>query len=118
RADLVEELEERERLCPTTISPGVALPHPAHPLPYNIARSFVIVGLTASGIPFGCPDGSLTRLFFLICCKDERTHLHLLARISRMLLNRVTPAALMGAHDAVSLAAILHEREAAVRGEQ
>jgi len=116
-ADLVEELEERERLCPTTISTGVALPHPAHPLPYNIARSFVIVGLTASGIPFGCPDGSLTRLFFLLCCKDERTHLHLLVRIGRM-LDRATVAALMRAPDAVKLARILQEREAEVRPEQ
>ena len=30
-------------------------------------------------------DGSLTRLFFLICCKDESTHLHVLARLATML---------------------------------
>jgi len=39
--------------------PGVALPHPRHPLPYDIAASFVVVGLTGAGIPFGAEDGSL-----------------------------------------------------------
>jgi mannitol/fructose-specific phosphotransferase system IIA component (Ntr-type) len=47
-----------------------------------------VVGLAPGGIPFGAEDGSLTRLFFLICCKDDRTHLHVLARISRMLQDR------------------------------
>ena len=63
----------------------VAFPHPRHPLPYDIAESFVVVGLTPSGIPYGSENGSLTRLFFLLCCKDERTHLHVLARLARML---------------------------------
>ncbi|MCL2700476.1 MAG: PTS sugar transporter subunit IIA [Phycisphaerae bacterium] len=82
---LLEEIREREELCSTAIAPGVALPHPRHPLPYDIAESFLIVGITPSGIPFGAADGSLTRLFFLVCCKDDRTHLHVLARLARML---------------------------------
>ncbi len=83
--ELIQEIIQREELCSTALAPRVALPHPRHPLPYDIAASFVAVGLTASGIPFGAADGSLTRLFFLICCKDDRTHLHVLARLGRML---------------------------------
>lgn len=83
--ELRDEIRKREELCATALIPGVALPHPRHPVPYDIAESFVVVGLTPSGIPYGAPDGSLTRLFFLICCKDERTHLHVLARLARML---------------------------------
>jgi len=113
RNDLVEELREREQFCPTAVAPGVALPHPAHPLPYDIARSFVIVARTQGRIPFGCPDGTLTRLFFLICCKDERTHLHVLARICRM-LDAATVDALMSAQDADQLLRLLVVREAAV----
>ena len=85
KADLLDEVREREDVCSTALIPGVALPHPHHPVEYDIVESFVVVGLTHSGIPFGAPDGSLTRLFFLVCCKDERTHLHLLARLAQML---------------------------------
>ena len=85
RDAMVAEIRGREELCSTAMIPGVALPHPRHPLPYDIERSFVVVGKTASGVPFGSADGSLTRLFFLICCKDDRTHLHVLARIAQML---------------------------------
>ena len=82
---LLEEIRQREELCSTALAPGVALPHPRHPLPYDIAESFLIIGITPSGIPFGAADGSLTRLFFLVCSKDDRTHLHVLARLARML---------------------------------
>jgi PTS system nitrogen regulatory IIA component len=85
KAELLDEIREREDVCSTALMPGVALPHPRHPVEYDIVDSFVVVGLTHSGIPFGAPDGSLTRLFFLVCCKDERTHLHLLARLAQML---------------------------------
>jgi PTS system nitrogen regulatory IIA component len=83
--ELLDEVRQREELCSTALAPGVALPHPRHPLPYDIAESFVIVGLTYNGIAFGAQDGSLTQLFFLICCKDDRTHLHVLARLAQML---------------------------------
>ena len=83
--NLIQEVRTREDLCSTALAPGVALPHPRHPLPYDIAASFIVVGLASSGIPFGAEDGSLTRLFFLICCKDDRTHLHVLARLAQMI---------------------------------
>lgn len=85
RQDLIDEILAREELCSTAITDQWAMPHPRHPLPYDIAESFIIVGLTPGGIPYGAEDGSLTRLFFLICCKDDRTHLHVLARLVRML---------------------------------
>lgn len=83
--ELLREIRHREELCTTAVSPGLALPHPRHPLPYDIAASFVVAGVTPTGVPYGCPSGSRTRLFFLICCKDDRTHLHVLARVAQML---------------------------------
>jgi PTS system nitrogen regulatory IIA component len=41
---------------------------------------------TASGIPFGAPHGVLTDLFFLVCCRDDRTHLRVLARLTRLFM--------------------------------
>lgn len=112
-AAVVDEIRRREELCSTAMLPQVALPHPRHPLPYDIAESFVVVGRTAGGIPFGAPDGTLTRLFFLICCKDDRTHLHVLARISRM-LDQATIAELLSTEDAAAARKALGRRESAV----
>ncbi len=43
-------------------------------------------GRTASGIPFGAPHGWLTDMFFLVCCRDDRTHLRVLARLTRLFM--------------------------------
>jgi PTS system nitrogen regulatory IIA component len=111
RDELIEEVRKREELCSTTVAPAVALPHPRYPLPYDIAASFVVVGLTPSGIPFGAPTGKLTRLFFLICCKDDRTHLHVLARLARMLDSQEMLDRFLSAQTAEELRRLLAERE-------
>ena len=111
RDDLLRELQGREQLCSTGLLPGVAFPHPRHPLPYDIAASFIIVGLTTTGVPFGAEDGSLTRLFFLVCGKDDRTHLHVLARLVRMLDNRGVVETLLECETPEQLAETLAHRE-------
>jgi nitrogen PTS system EIIA component len=82
---LLEALEQREELCSTAMEEGVAMPHPRRPLPYAIAEPILVVGHTSQGIGFGAPDGRLTDLFFMTCSKDDRHHLHVLARLCRML---------------------------------
>ena len=42
-------------------------------------------GRTLSGIPFGAPGGVLSDVFFLVLCRDSRTHLAVLARLGRLL---------------------------------
>ncbi len=115
-AKLIEEIRQRESLCSTALIPGVAFPHPHSPLPYDIAASFIVVGLTAGGIPFGAEDGSLTRLFFLICCKDERTHLHVLARLGRMLHSQPQVDRLLGCETSEELGESLLQLERSVLG--
>ena len=115
RDKLIEEIRKREELCSTAMLPGVALPHPRHPLPYDIAASFVVVGLTPGGIPYGAAGASLTRLFFLICCKDDRTHLHVLARLAQMLHNEVDLSNMISADNAAELGQIILECEKRVR---
>ena len=97
--DLYNAIREREQMESTALIRDVAMPHPREHTPYDIAESFVIAGCSPKGLPFGAPDGSRTRLFFLICCKDDRTHLHVLARLSRMLHSRDTVNALLDAAD-------------------
>jgi PTS system nitrogen regulatory IIA component len=81
-----EAIRHREELCSTALASGVALPHPHRPLLNALGESVIAYGRTPSGIPFGAPDGSLTDVFFLVCCRDERTHMRVLARLSRLLL--------------------------------
>lgn len=113
RDELIEQIEAREELCTTAMLPGAALPHPRHPLPWDIAESFVLVGIVPGGIPFGAEDGSLTRLFFLVCCKDDRTHLHVLARVARMLHDDQAIPELIDAEDAETALATIHRLELA-----
>jgi PTS system nitrogen regulatory IIA component len=111
RDELLSGVRQREELCSTALAPQVALPHPRHPLPYDIAASFVVVGLTHSGIAFGAADGTLTRLFFLICCKDDRTHLHVLARLAQMLHDQSAVDQLLQANDPEELRVMLFKLE-------
>jgi len=112
--ELIRLIRKREEMCSTAISPDVALPHPHSPVPHDISQSFVVVGLAPSGIPFGAEDGSLTRLFFLLCCKDERTHVHVLARLARMLYDRGAVDKLLASENAEQLGEVLLAREKTV----
>lgn len=79
-------LEEREELCSTALPGGFALLHSRHHQEYLFDSSFITFARTLQGIHFGAPDGLPTRLFFLVCCHDERLHLHALARLCMVLL--------------------------------
>ena len=79
-------IRQREEMGSTALGSGVAIPHPRRPLPAALGESVLAYGRTASGVPFGAPSGTLTRVFFLVCCRDERTHLGVLARLARLLL--------------------------------
>lgn len=100
REGVLAALLRREDVSPTAVDGGVALPHPHEPLPYSVADSICIVGRTLRPIPFGAPDGRLTDLFFLSVCLDSSSHLHLLARISRMIRTHGLADALREAEDA------------------
>jgi PTS system nitrogen regulatory IIA component len=85
-AVILEAIRQREEMGTTALENGVALPHPRRPLASALGESVIAYGRTASGIPFGAARGELTDIFFLVCCRDESTHLRILARLSRLLL--------------------------------
>jgi PTS system nitrogen regulatory IIA component len=82
---LLRAVLEREEILSTGFEDGVAIPHPRNPLPQALGASLVVFGRTFSGIPFGAPRRSLTDMFFLVLCRDSRTHLAVLARLGRLL---------------------------------
>jgi PTS system nitrogen regulatory IIA component len=83
---ILHAVQAREDMASTALANGVAIPHPRRPLASALGESIIALGRTASGLPFGAENGNLTDIFFLVCCRDDRTHLRVLARLSRLLL--------------------------------
>jgi PTS system nitrogen regulatory IIA component len=84
-AVVLKAVLEREQLMSTAFDSGVAIPHPRQPLSDAVAEDVIAFGRTLNGIPCGAANNSLTDLFFLVICRDARTHLHVLARLGRLL---------------------------------
>ena len=84
-AKMAEAVRSREDMHPTALENGVALMHPRRPMSSILGQAFLALGLTPSGIPFGGGQGILTDTFFLICSTNDRDHLRLLARLSRVI---------------------------------
>jgi len=109
--ELLSSLEAREQLCSTGVPGGLALPHPRFQQTYLFESSFIVVGRSIQEIHFGAPDGHPTDLFFLICCKDDRLHLHALARLCLMAVKTDVLARLRQAPDAGAMRDVLFEAE-------
>ncbi|MDI6775193.1 MAG: PTS sugar transporter subunit IIA [Verrucomicrobiota bacterium] len=106
--DLLQSLQEREHLCSTALSNGVALLHPRHHEPHVFLDSFIVLGRVTQPIHAGSEDGTPTSLFFLVCCQDDRIHLHTLARLCTMIQSTTMLDELRAAEGApVMLEAIL-----------
>jgi PTS system nitrogen regulatory IIA component len=84
-AAVLKAIVEREALMSTAFDIGVAIPHPRQPLTDMLEESVVAFGRTFSPIPFGAANNSGTDLFFLVLCRDARSHLQVLARIGRII---------------------------------
>jgi excisionase family DNA binding protein len=115
---LQESLEAREDLCPTAVPGGFAFPHPRTPEPYLFETSFIVVGRPVQEIHFGSPDGLPTHMFFLICCQDDRLHLHTLARLCLMAMKTNILQQLVAAPDAQTLRDALMAAEAEILAER
>jgi len=115
--DFLKSLEERERLCSTALSDGIALLHPRNHDPNLFVDSFVGIARAIHPVPFGAPDGKRTDLFFLICCQDDRLHLHVLARLCMMSKQTKVLLQLREAESAKTMVAVLRRAEEEVVGQ-
>jgi excisionase family DNA binding protein len=111
---LVDSLEAREGLCSTGMPGGFAVPHLRTLEPYLFETSFLVVGRVIQPVHFGAPDGEPTQLFFLICCQDDRLHLHTLARLCLMAVKTSVLDQLRDASDAQAIRDVLIVAEQAV----
>lgn len=115
--ELVASLLAREELCSTAMPGGVAFLHPRQVQPDLFHASFLALGRTIQPIHFGSPDGLPTHLFFLLCCQDDRLHLHTLARLCMMMQKTDLLADLFAAADVPALHERLLAAEQAVIGQ-
>ena len=113
---LLQAVEQREALCSTALPNGVAIPHPRQPMPYVSTEPLMCVARVSRGIGFGAPKGELTRIFFLICCHTDRHHLHVLARLMR-LLDDQTVDLLFEAESSEEVLAVLIAKEESVESQ-
>lgn len=82
---MAEAVTAREDLHPTALDNGVALLHPRRPQVSILAEPLLALGVSSQPLPFGNQSGHLTDVFFLICSTDDRVHLQVLAKVSRLL---------------------------------
>jgi PTS system nitrogen regulatory IIA component len=107
---MAEAVRAREEIHPTALENGVALLHPRRPMPQILAQPFLALGCTSAGIPFG-GSSPLTDVFFLICSTEDRIHLRVLARLSRVLSARGFLNALHQAEDVQTVRQLIAEIE-------
>jgi len=112
--ELLEAVLHREELCSTAMECGIAIPHPRRPLPEAISGPILVVAKTPQGIAFGAPDGRMTTLLFLTASQDDRHHLHVLARLCRMLHEEKFVARMEEAETPAEMIELLRNRETEV----
>lgn len=81
-ADLVSELLlDREKLMPTALSNGVAVPHTRDFL-LNFPFDMIVLVYPEEPIEYGALDGQPVHSLFFLFSMSDKTHLHLLAKLA------------------------------------
>jgi NhaP-type Na+/H+ or K+/H+ antiporter/mannitol/fructose-specific phosphotransferase system IIA component (Ntr-type) len=106
RDEILEALLRRERIVPTALGHGVAVPHAYSA---RISERHVVVAQLRRGIELPTPDGEPVRLVFLLLSPpdDPEGHLATLADIARLTSDPTRREALKSAPDAQALLRLL-----------
>lgn len=84
-AELREQLEQREDVVSTALKCGAALIHPLDIRQLYVEKELLLLIIPPHPVPFGESGGRLTSLFFLLLFPDPHRHVHVLARLNRLL---------------------------------
>jgi excisionase family DNA binding protein len=96
-------LIERENILPSAIGRGVAFLHTLRRNPQQVARPFMVLGRSKSGIDFDALDGKPTHLFFVLGLKLNELHLPWLAKLASMFATREAVGLVLAAPDAKAI---------------
>lgn len=111
---LSDLLLDRERLMPTSLNNGIAVPHTRDFL-LSGPQDVVAVGFPQEPLSYGALDGKpVHTLFFLFACNDRR-HLHLLAKIAHLASQPSTVALLQSKPSKEELLAYIKDWETQIQ---
>ncbi len=88
REFLLQVLISRERLEPTAVGNGVAIPHLRNPIVLHLPRPLVALCFLEKPVDFQAVDGKPVRVIFTLVSPTVRAHLHLQSRIAFALLDK------------------------------
>lgn len=110
REEVIEVLQEREKLGSTGIGDGVAIPHGKLG---GIPELMLVFGRSRSGVDFESMDGQPAHLFFLLVAPEESVGVHLktLARISKLLKDVSVRRKLLDAPDQKAIYQVILDEE-------
>jgi nitrogen PTS system EIIA component len=110
RDEMVKVLLARERLGSTGIGDGIAIPHGKI---HDLEDLMIAVGRSSRGVDFNAMDNKPVHLFFLLMAPENSSgqHLKVLARISRLLKDKVLRKDLMEADSPDKLFDLLAEKD-------
>ncbi|MDM7991792.1 MAG: PTS sugar transporter subunit IIA [Candidatus Fermentibacter sp.] len=111
---LAEQISSREDIVSTALPNGVAFPHPRDMRSVYMEDDLLILARTASPVPFGAPGGRLTGIFFLLLLPSPSVHLHVLARLNRMIRDQGLVDALEEAPGATEMLDAVRSAESAL----
>lgn len=109
---IAERVLERERLCSTALTDGVALLHTPRSRPRVLAaHDLIAIARLDAPIDFGALDGSKTQTLILLLARSERDQLALLAKLARVCREPGFLAALHQARNRVATVALIRRTE-------
>ena len=112
--ELLHAVIDRERLCSTAIGENVAIPHPRHAATTGLRRPVLVLGICKKGMDFESIDGNPTQLIFFISAPRDDIHLKLMARLSRLLRDKLFRYNLVNAKNFKELKQIIEQKESAI----
>lgn len=108
--EVLKVILERENLGSTGIGEGIAIPHGKMK---NLSNFLILFGRSKEGVDFQAMDHKPVHLFFLLIAPENSAtiHLKILARISRLLMDRGFRKNLMEAGSAEEIHAIVVDED-------
>ncbi len=82
KEQFLQAIMERERLMPTAVGNGIAIPHPRNPLVGDPADQFVSVCFLDRPVPWRALDGKAVSILIFIGSASAKLHLGILSRVS------------------------------------
>jgi mannitol/fructose-specific phosphotransferase system IIA component (Ntr-type) len=108
--DVLQAIEDRERVLSTGIGFGVAIPHGKSP---TVPGLGLVCGVSRAPIPYDSVDGEPVRLFFMLAGPESTAgpHVKVLSRIARLVRRQVVRDQLLQAANPVEFHRTIREAE-------